>query len=323
MRSSPKRICGFIRPPLASTSPPNRLQRWPAIVVEPTSTATPKASSTNPGQMATTLSVADRGCRRAAGDRRVDGWQHVGGQVVDDLAVLFGDCGDHEVCGRQPGAEGGRGDLDVAQGEQRVDDELGQVEGAELLAHDLAVHLARRRDVDDGVAADRGGTAEAVPAGERSAAAVVPLERRPSVELSAGRRDVPLGEGADRGHDLAASADPPATAHAVEVDAELTGGGEHGRAVADLPGSPDGVNTTRCFISPVADSQANCEQDVAHNWLRSAWRSLDAAVEGELAEALVGVLGVEAGCGVLGGVPPDRRRTACSPGATGRRPPGR
>ena len=41
MRSSPKRICGFISPADASTSPVVRSQRCPATVVEPTSKAMP------------------------------------------------------------------------------------------------------------------------------------------------------------------------------------------------------------------------------------------------------------------------------------------
>ena len=42
IRSSPKRICGFIRPADASTSPVARSQRWPAIVVDPTSIGDPE-----------------------------------------------------------------------------------------------------------------------------------------------------------------------------------------------------------------------------------------------------------------------------------------
>ena len=49
IRSSPKRICGFINPAEASTSPLARSQRWPATVVEPTSMATPYSSSKKPG----------------------------------------------------------------------------------------------------------------------------------------------------------------------------------------------------------------------------------------------------------------------------------
>ena len=51
MRSSPNRICGFIAPADASTSPLSRSHRWPATVVEPTSNATPSATSWNPGQI--------------------------------------------------------------------------------------------------------------------------------------------------------------------------------------------------------------------------------------------------------------------------------
>ena len=41
IRSSPKRIWGFIKPFEARTEPSDRSARWPAIVVEPTSIATP------------------------------------------------------------------------------------------------------------------------------------------------------------------------------------------------------------------------------------------------------------------------------------------
>ncbi len=41
MRSSPKRICGFMTPALARTTPSARFARWPAMVVDPMSTATP------------------------------------------------------------------------------------------------------------------------------------------------------------------------------------------------------------------------------------------------------------------------------------------
>jgi hypothetical protein len=54
MRSSPKRICGFITPALASTDPSVRFTRCPAMVVEPTSIATPNARSWKPGQTAMT-----------------------------------------------------------------------------------------------------------------------------------------------------------------------------------------------------------------------------------------------------------------------------
>ena len=57
IRSSPKRICGFIRPALATTSPLVSSQRCAAIVVEPTSKAMPYRCSLKPGQIATMRSA--------------------------------------------------------------------------------------------------------------------------------------------------------------------------------------------------------------------------------------------------------------------------
>ncbi len=88
IRSSPKRICGFIRPALATISPPSKVHTCAASVVEPTSMATPYASSTNPGQAATTapsllatvaVPPAIAGCSDAS-DRSVE--------RLDPLAVL-------------------------------------------------------------------------------------------------------------------------------------------------------------------------------------------------------------------------------------------
>ena len=53
MRSSPNRICGFMAPADATTSPEVRSQTCAAIVVEPTSTAAPYTRSFRPGHTAT------------------------------------------------------------------------------------------------------------------------------------------------------------------------------------------------------------------------------------------------------------------------------
>ena len=74
------------------------------------------------------LATADGHRRRATSERPVDDRQHGRGDRRDPLAVLVGDCSGQQLGGGQPGAELGGGDLDVAEGEQRVDDELGQVE---------------------------------------------------------------------------------------------------------------------------------------------------------------------------------------------------
>ena len=58
IRSSPKRICGFISPAEPTTSPVRRSQRWPATVVEPTSNAIPYAVSWKPGHTAVTTDAS-------------------------------------------------------------------------------------------------------------------------------------------------------------------------------------------------------------------------------------------------------------------------
>jgi hypothetical protein len=181
--------------------------------------------------------VPDRHRRCSAGDRHVQRRQHGGVERLDLVAVLVVHGRSDEVGSRRSRAEAGSGDLDIAQGERRIDVERRQVEGGEVLAHDLAVDLAGRRHVDHDVAADRRGAAETVPGSERAAPRVVAFERRPLVELPAGRRDLPFGERADRRHHLTASADATAAAHAVEVDAEQSRRGEHGRAVDHLAGA--------------------------------------------------------------------------------------
>ena len=55
IKSSPKRICGFITPLLLITSPVVRSIKCPATVVDPMSIAIPNIVSTNPGQAATML----------------------------------------------------------------------------------------------------------------------------------------------------------------------------------------------------------------------------------------------------------------------------
>ena len=75
MRSSPKRICGFIMPFEETTSPLDRAQRCAAMVVEPTSMASPQISSRYPGQSAMisrsrcTATVRDQLPSRSAGCR--------------------------------------------------------------------------------------------------------------------------------------------------------------------------------------------------------------------------------------------------------------
>ena len=151
MRSSPKRICGFMRPALASTSPLVRSHRWPAIVVDPMSTATPNAASTKPGQIATSRShssIATVTAPRCSGERRLERCQHPerhGRLPVGGAAVLL----DERPADRRHRREIVAGiaelelrHLDVPERERRIDRDRWEVE---VLAHHLAVHLAARR----------------------------------------------------------------------------------------------------------------------------------------------------------------------------------
>ena len=122
-----------------------------------------------------------------------------------------------------------RVDLDVVEADDRVDDEAGQVHG---LADDRPVDLALGRDVDHDVAEDLCGAAQPRARDQRPAAVVVPLRRSGRGEVVGGGRDGVLGEGAEGRLHLAPAADAPAAADRVQVDAQLPGRIEHGRAGA-------------------------------------------------------------------------------------------
>ena len=170
IRSSPKRICGFITPADARTSPVARSQRCPAMVVDPTSTAMPQARSVNPGSTAATVGAPPARIRRSAdrrgpggpGERTVQVGEHVRLDGSDDDPVLLAKSCAHLV--HHARAVGGW-QLHVRERHQRVDDEVGQVD---VLADDRSVHLARGRDVDHGVAEERRGAGEPVVGGPRA-----------------------------------------------------------------------------------------------------------------------------------------------------------
>ncbi len=101
----------------------------------------------------------------------------------------------------------------------------------DALAHDLAVDLALRRDVDEDVAVDVRRCSQA--AGRRRG----PWRRGTSASIAPGgdrwsgaRGDAVLGERADARLDLAAAADAAPAADRVDVDAERARGVEDGRA---------------------------------------------------------------------------------------------
>ena len=188
IRSSPKRICGFISPAEASTSPVARSQRCPATVVEPMSKAMPYDVSWKPGP--------DRG--------QVGVVVHRDGDLPLPRAQRLLQAREDVVVDRQPGqlplalerlaetaeiarrrGEVGLLDLDVVEPDDGVD--LDRV-GVGLLAHDLLVHLALRRHVDHELALDVGGAAEPAARREALVGGVRPFHRTDRRQVSGGRR---------------------------------------------------------------------------------------------------------------------------------------
>ena len=121
-------------------------------------------------------------------------------------------------------------DLDVVETHDRL--HLDRV-GVRLLAHDLAVHLALGRHVDDELTDHARRAAE--PARRREPT-IVPVRA-----LDVADRGQMRGRGDDRvlrvlalAHlDLATTADPAAAADRVDVDPEASRGLQHGRAVLE------------------------------------------------------------------------------------------
>ena len=129
-----------------------------------------------------------------------------------------------------------RDHLDVVEPDDGVDMEVADVEA---LADDLAVDLALRRDVDDGVAEDMGGAGESASLGQALVGAVLRLDGVERAQVLRPRFDPVLGERADALLDLAAAADPAPAADRVDVDAECARRVEDGRPLGE-PAAPTG-----------------------------------------------------------------------------------
>ena len=111
--------------------------------------------------------------------------------------------------------------IDVMEPHHRIDR---QCADPRPLAHDLAMDLALRRDVDDDVLDDLGGAAEPVAGGQRPARLIVGLGRAGLGE-SVGAS---LYSGPAADHHLAPPTDPAPTTHGVEIDTQGPGGIQHG-----------------------------------------------------------------------------------------------
>ncbi len=145
-----------------------------------------------------------------------------------------------EIAGRR--GEVGLLDLDVVETHDGVD--LDRM-GVGLLAHDLPVHLALGRDVDDELALDVGGAAEAAACREALVGGVRALHRTDRREVRRGRGDRVLRVLALAHLDLAATADAAAAADGVDVDPEAPRGVEHGRARMRKTTRPSATAATR------------------------------------------------------------------------------
>ena len=127
----------------------------------------------------------------------------------------------------------GLGDLDVMQPHDGIDiDRMGL--GA--LAHELTMHLAFGRHVDDEIAANFRLTAEPSAVAQRAALVrIALLDRVPACDVVGGGDDLVLGEFAVGDVDLAAAADAASAADGIEINAELARGFEQADAVGDVP----------------------------------------------------------------------------------------
>src|SRR3954453_10950222 len=103
--------------------------------------------------------------------------------------------------------------------DDRVDDECPDVEA---LAHDLAMDLALRRDVDEDVATDLGRARQTAVRSKSFFVAIGRFERGERRQVVRLRDDPMLGKLAKALRHLAAAADPASATDRVDVDAERT-----------------------------------------------------------------------------------------------------
>ena len=126
----------------------------------------------------------------------------------------------------------GLGDLDVVQTDRGID---GEVAGLGALAHDLLVHLALGRHVDDEVAPDVRRAAQPPALGQRAAGGVARLLLARRAQVLRRALDPELGEVAGTRLHLAAAAEAAAAADRIEIDAERACGVEDRGAEGEAP----------------------------------------------------------------------------------------
>ena len=160
MRSSPKRICGFISPADASTSPVEQVAQMARDGRRADVERDPECAVVQPGPRARDRRAVVHGDGDRAGSLEqraleIRRTRRVGVELVE--LPLRGECLSHAsqvTCGD---SELGSCDLDVVEAHDRVDLDRMCVG---LLADDLAVELALGRNVDDDVTAEAGGAGQ-------------------------------------------------------------------------------------------------------------------------------------------------------------------
>ena len=124
----------------------------------------------------------------------------------------------------------GRLHFDVVEPRSRIELDVAVLG---ILAHDLSVHLALRRHIDDEIAPDHRLAAQAMVVGKLAAALAVPLldlvDRR---QVRRAGIDRVLGKVPIHADDAAAAAQPAASAHRVHVHTDAAGSIQQPRAVA-------------------------------------------------------------------------------------------
>ena len=178
IRSSPKRICGFITPADATTSPLVRSHRCAAMVVEPMSTANPKAVSCRPGQtpmICFSPWTATVTCQSPARKRGLQHLQHgqIAGEVLEAPFLFQGIEQPAQIPGRVVHVR--LLDLHVMQPHDRIELDRARVG---FLAHDLPMDLAARGHVDHHIREHAGGAGQAPAGGERLAPRIARLGLR-------------------------------------------------------------------------------------------------------------------------------------------------
>ena len=218
MRSSPKRICGFITPAEASTSPSARSRGGRRWWSSRRRWRRPGARSWKPGQIAMTL--PRRGRRRSPcsrpRERRLERLHDVRGRRSRPFSAHSRSSASNrrrEVAGRRGQVR--RHDLDVVEADDRVDGEVAGRHPCARPGGGPGSPAARRRRRRRGVR----GAAEAAAVGRGPRVGRSRPRRRPRGEVARPTTRCRAWGTSPSAADLAATADAAAAADRVEVDA--------------------------------------------------------------------------------------------------------